>query len=64
MSFSSTHSAITPTPMVSPTRTTALSFCTATLLRSEFGLGNYAPAVSDEVHVRITTEASAPKAAE
>lgn len=31
---------------------------TATVLRSDFGLGNYAPAVSDEVDLRITTEAS------
>lgn len=32
---------------------------TATIKRSEFGLGMYAPAVSDEVGLRITTEASA-----
>ena len=37
---------------------------TTTLKRSDFGLGNYAPAVSDAVHLRITTEASVPKAAE
>lgn len=35
---------------------------TTTLSRSEFGVGNYAPAVSDEVGLRITTEASVPKA--
>lgn len=35
---------------------------TTTLSRSEFGVGNYAPAVSDEVELRITTEASVPKA--
>lgn len=35
---------------------------TTTLSRSEFGVGNYAPAVSDEVSLRITTEASVPKA--
>ena len=31
---------------------------TTTLKRSDFGVGAYAPAVSDEVKVRITTEAS------
>lgn len=35
---------------------------TATFQRSDFGLGLYAPAVSDEVQIRITTEASVPKA--
>ena len=35
---------------------------TTTLSRTEFGVGNYAPAVSDEVELRITTEASVPKA--
>ena len=30
--------------------------------RSDFGVGAYAPNVSDEVSVRITTEATAPKA--
>ena len=34
----------------------------ATLKRSDFGVGLYAPAVSDEVKIRITTEAGAPKA--
>lgn len=32
---------------------------TATIKRSDFGLGKYAPAVSDEVVLRITTEAAA-----
>lgn len=38
---------------------------TATIKRSDFGLGMYAPAVSDEVTLRITTEAAvaAPKPA-
>ena len=36
---------------------------TATLKRSDFGVGAYVPNVSDEVHVRITTEGSVPKAA-
>jgi polyisoprenoid-binding protein YceI len=35
---------------------------TATLKRSDFGLGAYVPNVSDEIKVRITTEASVPKA--
>jgi polyisoprenoid-binding protein YceI len=35
---------------------------TASFKRSDFGLGLYAPAVSDEVQIRITTEASAPAA--
>ena len=34
---------------------------TTTIKRSEFGLGAYAPAVSDEVSIRITTEASVAK---
>jgi polyisoprenoid-binding protein YceI len=33
-----------------------------TIKRSDFGVGLYAPAVSDEVRIRITTEAGAPKA--
>jgi polyisoprenoid-binding protein YceI len=35
---------------------------TATIKRSDFGVGNYAPMVSDEVSLRITTEAHAPRA--
>lgn len=35
---------------------------TAKVKRSEFGLGNYVPNVSDEVALRITTEAMVPKA--
>ncbi len=34
---------------------------TATLKRSDFGVGAYVPDVGDEVHVRITTEGSVPK---
>ncbi|ULU25511.1 YceI family protein [Dyella terrae] len=33
-----------------------------TLKRSDFGMGAYVPNVSDEIKVRITTEASVPKA--
>ncbi len=36
---------------------------TTTLKRSDFGVGLYAPNVSDEVTIRITTEAMVPKAA-
>lgn len=35
---------------------------TATLHRSDFGMGAYVPNVSDEVKIRITTEAEVPKA--
>jgi polyisoprenoid-binding protein YceI len=35
---------------------------TATVKRSDFGVGNYAPMVSDEVKLHITTEADAAKA--
>ncbi|MHA6206049.1 YceI family protein [Dyella soli] len=34
---------------------------TTTLKRSDFGVGAYVPNVSDEIKVRITTEASVPK---
>ena len=37
---------------------------TTTIKRSDFGVGAYAPAVSDDVKIRITTEASIPKAEE
>lgn len=36
---------------------------TTTIKRSDFGVGKYAPNVSDEVVIRITTEALVPKAA-
>ena len=36
---------------------------TVTIKRSDFGMGMYAPAVSDEISLRITTEASAAKSA-
>ena len=36
----------------------------ATIKRSDFGLDLYAPAVSDEVQLRITTEAAVPKQGE
>lgn len=36
---------------------------TTTIKRSDFGVGMYAPNVSDEVIIRITTEALVPKAA-
>lgn len=37
---------------------------TATIKRSDFGLGKYVPNVSDEVQIRITTEAMVPKPAQ
>jgi len=37
---------------------------TATLKRSDFGMGAYVPNVGDEIKVRITTEALIPKAEE
>jgi len=43
-------------------RTTAGFDAMTTIKRSDFGLGAYAPAVSDEVRLRITTEAPAPAA--
>ena len=36
---------------------------TTTIKRSEFGMGAFVPAVSDDITLRITTEASVPKAA-
>jgi polyisoprenoid-binding protein YceI len=35
---------------------------TATLKRSDFGMGAYVPNVSDDIQIHITTEASVPKA--
>ena len=35
---------------------------TATISRTDFGVGAYAPNVGDEVNLRITTEAAVPKA--
>lgn len=44
-------------------KTPSIGFdATATVKRSDFGVGNYAPAVSDEVKLHITTEADVPKA--
>jgi polyisoprenoid-binding protein YceI len=44
-------------------KTQSIGFdATATLKRSDFGVGAYVPNVSDEVHVRITTEGSVLKA--
>jgi polyisoprenoid-binding protein YceI len=35
---------------------------TATIRRSDFGVGAYVPKVSDEIKIRITTEGSVPDA--
>ncbi|MEO8810485.1 MAG: YceI family protein [Rhodanobacter sp.] len=49
-----------PHPM---SKTQSIGFdATASLKRSDFGMGAYVPNVSDEVHIRITTEGSVPKA--
>ena len=49
-----------PHPM---SKTQSIGFdATATLKRSDFGVGAHVPNVGDEVHVRITTEGSVPKA--
>jgi len=37
---------------------------TASIKRSDFGVGAYVPNVGDELNIRITTEGSVPKAAE
>jgi polyisoprenoid-binding protein YceI len=43
-------------------KTQAIGFdATATLKRSDFGVGAYVPNVSDEIRIRITTEAEVPK---
>lgn len=44
-------------------KTPSIGFdATATIKRSDFGVGAYAPMVSDQVKLRITTEADVPKA--
>jgi polyisoprenoid-binding protein YceI len=44
-------------------KTQGIGFDATTMLkRSDFGVGAYVPNVSDEVHVRITTEGSVPQA--
>ncbi|OOG62778.1 polyisoprenoid-binding protein [Rhodanobacter sp. B04] len=49
-----------PHPM---TKAQAIGFdATATLKRSDFGVGAYVPKVSDEIKIRITTEGEVPKA--
>ena len=50
-----------PHPM---SKTQSIGFdATASIKRSDFGVGAYAPSVSDEISIRITTEGSVPKAA-
>ncbi len=49
-----------PHPM---TKAQSIGFdATASLKRSDFGVGAYVPAVSDDITIRITTEGSVPKA--
>jgi polyisoprenoid-binding protein YceI len=45
------------------TKLQAIGFdATATIKRSDFGIANYVPNVSDEIKLRITTEGAVPKA--
>jgi polyisoprenoid-binding protein YceI len=49
-----------PHPMM---KVQAIGFdATATIKRSDFGVGAYVPAVSDEIKIHITTEGAVPKA--
>ena len=49
-----------PHPMM---KVQAIGFdATATIKRSDFGVGAYVPKVSDEIKIHITTEGSVPKA--
>ncbi len=60
VTLDATLNRIGPHPM---TKVQAIGFdATATLKRSDFGVGAYVPMVSDEIKVRITTEGAVPKA--
>lgn len=59
VTLDATLNKIGPHPMM---KVQAIGFdATATLKRSDFGMGAYVPMVSDEIKVRITTEAEVPK---
>lgn len=59
VTLDATLNKVGPHPM---TKSQAIGFdATATLKRSDFGMGAYVPMVSDEIQVRITTEAAVPK---
>ncbi|WP_426661405.1 YceI family protein [Rhodanobacter aciditrophus] len=60
VTLDATLNRVGPHPM---TKAQAIGFdATATLKRSDFGVGAYVPMVSDEIKVRITTEGAVPKA--
>lgn len=60
VTLDATLNRIGPHPM---TKAQAIGFdATATLKRSDFGVGAYVPMVGDEITIRITTEGSVPKA--
>lgn len=59
VTLDATLNKIGPNPM---SKVQAIGFdATATLQRSDFGMGAYVPLVSDEIKVRITTEADVPQ---
>ncbi|MBD8881189.1 MULTISPECIES: YceI family protein [Rhodanobacter] len=59
VTLDATLNKIGPHPMM---KVQAIGFdATATLKRSDFGMGAYVPMVSDEIQVHITTEAEVPK---
>ncbi|MBD8872186.1 YceI family protein [Rhodanobacter sp. DHB23] len=59
VTLDATLNKVGPHPMM---KVQAIGFdATATLKRSDFGMGAYVPMVSDEIQVRITTEAEVPK---
>jgi polyisoprenoid-binding protein YceI len=58
--LAATLNKVGPHPM---TKAQAIGFdATASIKRSDFGVGAYVPNVSDELSIRITTEGSVPKA--
>lgn len=58
--LSATLNKVGPHPM---TKAQAIGFdATASIKRSDFGMGAYVPAVSDQITIRITTEGEVPKA--
>lgn len=58
--LAATLNKVGPHPM---TKAQAIGFdATASIKRSDFGIGAYVPNVSDEISIRITTEGAVPKA--
>jgi polyisoprenoid-binding protein YceI len=57
--LAATLNKVGPHPM---TKAQSIGFdATASIKRSDFGVGAYVPKVSDEISIRITTEGSVPK---